>query len=235
MKTYAITALSVLLAGCATPGGVGQSVPPAPLQSEVVVKPVLPAYICGDGQRVELDHDVTAGVMRATRGGETIILQEQVGVTPARFVTGTDTVEIEGGTLLLKRGAVARQSCARVPAQPMQGVITGTLNKMDRMALVPGTRAKVLLVDAARADAPSVELASTSIETVGNQVPLHFLIRYAPEKMVPRGMTYRLQARIESPDGRLMFITDTARFVLESEAPQVPVELWLVPVGAPAG
>ena len=65
---------------------------------------------------------------------------------------------------------------------------------------------------------------------MGNQVPLHFLLRYAPDRVQPRALTYRLQARIEAPDGRLMFITETAAFVLENAAPQPPVELRLARV-----
>ena len=46
--------------------------------------------------------------------------------------------------------------------------------------------------------------------------------------MNPRPQTYRLQARIEGPDGKLQYVTDTATFVLETAEPQQPVELMLV-------
>lgn len=226
MKSILIGGLAMLLAGCAV-----QSTT-APVAAEMV--PVLGprAFVCTDGQMVTLDHDRPAGVMRASRGGENFVLQEQVGVSPPRFVTGADTLIFAENEIFLQRGKAVRQTCTRLPPAPEPGAIWGTLAKMDRMALVPGSRAKVLLVDAARADAPAIEIASTRITTGGNQVPLHFLIRYPADRVVPRPMTYRLEARIERPDGALQFITDTAVFVLESDAPPPPVALMLVRTGA---
>lgn len=213
--------------------------PQGPLPSEVVVQPVLPAYICPDGQRIELDHDVPAGVMRVARGGEAWVLQEQVrkGNAAPSFVTDEDTLTLYQGEMRveMKRGSTARMTCQQVPAEPSAGVLWGTLSKMDRMALVPGSRAKVLLVDAARADAPHIEIASTSIVTSGNQVPLHWLIRYDTGKVAPRPLTYRLMARIETPAGQLTHITDTAFLVLESDETVPPVELDVVRAGNPAG
>jgi uncharacterized lipoprotein YbaY len=189
-------------------------------------------FICGDGQLIEMRIDRAAGILVATRSGQAFTLQEQVGRVPPRYVTGSDSIDLDGDTAHLIRGREERQQCRRVPDAPQPGTIWGTLTKLDRMALVPGTRAKVLLVDAARADAPAVEIASTAIVTTGNQVPLHFLITYPPERVQPRPMAYRLQARIERPDGGLLYTTDSATFVVESAAPQPPVELRLVPVGS---
>lgn len=216
---------ALLLAACATADA------PPPVAAQPVPGLGPRAFVCGDGQLVSLDHDVPAGVMRASRGGETLVLQEQVGVQPPRFVTGSDTLIFAENEILLQRGREVRQTCRRQPGAPVAGSIWGTIGKMDRMALVPGSRAKVLLVDAARADAPAVEIASTTITTTGNQVPLHFLLTYDPARVAPKPMTYRLQARIETPDGRLMHITDMASFVLETAAPQPPVELMLARAG----
>lgn len=232
MKSIILSAVAFLLAGCTTVQQEGGQQGGA--QAMVVTLPSADnwraSYICGDGQRIDVTHDQPAGLLLATRSGEKFTLQEQVGQNPPKFVTGSDSVVVEKDGLTLLRGKAARQTCKPLPNAPVTGSIWGTLSKMDRMALPAGTRAKVLLVDAGRADAPSIEIASTALETVGNQVPLHFLLTYAPERVQPRGMIYRLQARIEAPDGTLMYITDTATFVLESAAPQVPVELRLVRV-----
>jgi len=192
------------------------------------------SYVCADGQRVELRHDKPAGVMLGTRGGENFTLLEQVGKTPPTFVTGSRSVVVDKDGLTLKLGSMARQTCGLLPDAPVAGKIWGTVSKLDRMALPAGTRAKVLLVDAARQDVAAVEIASTVLTTTGNQVPLSFLIRYPVERVTPRGMTYRLQARIESADGQLLYITDTAVMVLETDAPQPPVDLMLVKVSASA-
>lgn len=227
MKTFSVLIMaSGLLAACST----SQAQVPAAAGSEL--KTV--SYACEDGHRVDLRHDRPAGVMLATRGGESFTLLEQVGKTPPTFVTGSNTVVVETDGLTLMRGTMARQTCGRLPEAPVAGKIWGTVSKLDRMALPAGTRAKVLLVDAARQDVAAVEIASTVLTTTGNQVPLTFLIGYPPERVTPRAMTYRLQARIESPEGQLMYITDTAVMVLESAALQPPVDLMLVKVGAPA-
>lgn len=214
---------------------------------EVPATPMLPlaapmTFVCSDGRALTVDLDEPAGIARVVRDGEVNVLQEQVGRVPRRFVTGSVSLDLDekAGTAAIRLGAGnrsdTRATCRRLPGEPAPGVIWGTLTKMDRMALVPGTRARIFLVDAARADAPSIEIASTTVVTRGNQVPLHFRLDYPPERVTPRPMTYRVQARLEFPGGAgtrggLTHISDTATFVLEEGAAQPPVELKLVPVG----
>lgn len=199
-------------------------------------QPVLPLrgarqFICGDGQLVSFEHDGPAGILRVMRAGELFTLQEQVGHTPVRFVTGSDSVVIDGDVAKLRRGRrVAEQSCRRVPATPQDGVVWGTLVKLDRMALPAGTRAKVLLVDGARMDAPAIELGSTLLTTTGNQVPLHYLVTYDPARTAAPARPL-LQARIETAKGQLMYITDTANPIPNEGPAPSPVELKLVRTG----
>jgi putative lipoprotein len=223
----ALTAFS--LAGCATTAAA------QPIQQA----PVLPlanaaSYICDDGHLVTTDRDRPAGILRVVRGGETHVLQEQIGYTPSRFVQNSVRVDLGGETATITFGVTNRSPviarCARVPAAPVAGTLWGTLTSLDRTALPEGTRARVLLEDAARADAPPAELGSTLITTSGNQMPLHFLIRYDPARVAPPGSP-RLQARIETATGRLMSVTDTAKPIpAEGPAPS-PVELMLVRIG----
>lgn len=233
---------SILAAGlmaCAT-AAAAQEAPTPP------AVPVLPltapmAFICSDGRLLTLDIDGPAGVARLVRDGELQVLQEQVGRVPRRFVTGSVSLDLDeaAGTLAVRLGSGRRaepqSQCRRRPDQPMPGVIWGTLIKRDRRALPTGTRARVFLVDAARQDAPAIEIASTTLVTRGNQVPLHFRIDVPPERVSPKPMTYRLQARFEAPGSsaaraRLTHVTDTAVFVLDEGPAQAPVELELVPV-----
>lgn len=186
-------------------------------------------YVCPDGLLVELTHDRAAGILRGVRAGETFLLQEQVGRTPPRFVTGSDSVDIEKDQIRLKRLNLREQVCPYLPDVPTPGLVHGTIAKLDRMALPEGTRAKVLLVDAARADAPAVELGSTQIVTTGNQVPFHFLIRYDPARIAHPAKPV-LQARIESADGRLLYITDAVHPLPTENQPQPGIDLILRPV-----
>lgn len=238
------TTLGLALLLAAAPAA-AQDAPAAP--GPLPATPVLPfaapvTFVCSDGRALTIDIDEAAGIARMVRDGEVQLLQEQVGRVPRRFVTGSVSVDVDqaAGTAAIRMGvgnrSDTRSTCRKLPDKPMPGVIWGTLTKKDRMALVPGTRARVFLVDAARADAPAIEIASTSLVTRGNQVPLHFRIDYPPERVTPRPMTYRLQARLEFPGGAgrrgsLTHITDTAVFVLADGAAQPPVELELVPVG----
>jgi uncharacterized lipoprotein YbaY len=206
--------------------------PPPPPPADVALLPMRNAmdFICGDGQLVVLERDEPAGILRGIRGGETFTLQEQVGYTPKRFVSGSDAVELDGDTATLRRGKQARQTCQRKPAEPVAGVVWGTLTKLDRMALPPGSRAKVLVVDGARMDAPAVELGSTALTTTGNQVPLNFLVRFDAARTAQPAQPM-LQARIEDPKGRLLYITDTVNALPNETAPASPIELKLVTSG----
>jgi putative lipoprotein len=187
-------------------------------------------FICGDGQIVVLERDEAAGLIRGIRAGETFTLFEQVGRTPQRFVSGSDSVDLDGDIAQLRRGKSARQTCHRIPAEPTAGVVWGTLTKLDRMALPSGTRAKVLVVDGARMDAPAIELGSTAIQTTGNQVPLSFLVRFDAARTANPARPM-LQARIEDAKGQLLYATDTVIALPNDTAPPSPIELRLVRTG----
>lgn len=206
--------------------------PPAPPPADPALLPMRNAleFICGDGQLVVFERDDAAGLIRGVRAGETFTLFRQLGYEPPRFVSGSDSVDLGEEAAQLRRGKRARQTCQRIPAQPTPGVVWGTLTKLDRMALPEGTRAKVLVVDGARMDAPAVELGSTLLETTGNQVPLHFLVKFDAARTAGPAKPM-LQARIETAKGQLMYITDTANPLPNETAPASPIELRLVRTG----
>jgi uncharacterized lipoprotein YbaY len=208
----------------------------ADAQDQAPTPPMLDAvpFICTDGQFATISHDKPAGVLRVIRGGEALVLQEQIGRKPTRFVRDSSGVDLDGDTATIIRGfgdnARPVAHCSRVPAAPVAGTVWGTITKLDRMALPPGARAKVLLVDGARMDAPAIELGSTLIATMGNQVPLHFLVTYDPVRTAAPARPL-LQARIEDADGKLLYITDSANPVPNAEPAPSPIELKLVPSG----
>ncbi len=225
-------AAAALLAGCATPA------PPEPparvpdLRSEVVVDRPDRSFICPSGALAEVRINAVAGMAAVTYMGETTTMAQQIGRGFPTYVAGESTLVLEPTRAVLRRGRSRVLACPARPEAPEHGVLWGTLSKLDRSALVPGSRARVLIVDVSRADAPAIEVARTQIVTEGNQVPLHVLIRYDPSRILP-GMRYGLSARIEDPRGQLRYITDTFVPLFETAgAPQPPVDLMLV--NAPA-
>lgn len=241
LASLLIAAIAPAAAACAQtapvdpPSAVPTTEPAPPANPDAIIgqKPVLPLraakeFICSDGQLVSLEVDETAGILRGVRGGEVFTLQQQIGYTPARFVTGSDTVVLDGDVAKLRRGrTLAEQTCNRLPPAPVAGTLWGTVTKLDRMALPAGTVVKVLLVDGARMDAPAVELGSTRIVTTGNQVPLWFLLTHDPARTAHPASPL-LQARIETAKGQLLYITDTANPIPGDGPAPSPIELKLV-------
>lgn len=212
----------ILLSFLLLASAAGAQEPPAPASG---------SYVCGDGNLLELQQDAIAGVLEGRRAGESFTLQQQVTRGPQRFVNGPDSIVRTGDTLLLRRAGNVRLTCERIPPAATAGVLWGTLSKLDRMALPQGTRAKVLLVDAARADAPAIEIGSMDIRTTDNQAPFWFLIRYDPARLLAPARP-QLEARIQTARGELLYITDTANPLAgDGTAPPSPIELQLVRAG----
>lgn len=105
--------------------------------------------------------------------------------------------------------------------------VTGTVTYLERIALPPDTRIKVMLADVSRADARAITIGEQLIETNGRQVPFAFEIAYDPRVIDPRH-TYAIQARIEQ-DGRLRFISDRRHAVITRGAP-IHVDLVVRPI-----
>lgn len=220
-----------LLGGCAQEAGRPAAVPPPAGEtgSAAVVLPPLAAYVCPNGLLMEVESDATAGTLAIEYGGTRSMAFRTVGVEPPTWVAGELSIRVAPDAMQVTAGRLAEMTCPRRPQAPKVGVVWGTLSKLDRMALPEGTRAEVVLEDVSRADAPAVALATTTVTTVGNQVPLHFLLTYDPEAVLDRH-TYALRARVEAPDGRLVYVTDTHNRVFETGPAAAPKELMLVPV-----
>lgn len=229
-------AVAALLSACAaqpaTPAPQAAAAPPPPgpapaapaPASEVVPLPPLPAYVCPDGRLMEVSENATAGTLTLPNGA---IALRAAGSASA-YVSGEITYVVAPDALRIRAGRRPEAVCPRRPDAPVPGMLWGTLDKRDRMALPERSRARVLLVDASRMDAPAEEVASTTLTTVGNQAPLHFLLRYDPDRIQP-GRRYAVTARIEFPDGRLAYVTDTVNRVLAERPAEPALELLLVP------
>lgn len=89
--------------------------------------------------------------------------------------------------------------------------MTGTVTYRERIALPPGARITVQLVDVSRADAPATLLGETVIAPT-RQVPVPFSLDYDDDQLHP-GHSYALQARITLGE-RLLFINTSHHAVL---------------------
>ena len=117
-------------------------------------------------------------------------------------------------------------AAAPAPAIAGPGVVQGTVNYRQRVAMPPNAVVRVQLVDAARADAPATVLAEQVIATKGGQVPFAFILRAPPGAVTPSARLL-LQARIEV-DGELSFVSTPARPVTAQDLGR-PIELVVQP------
>jgi len=83
-------------------------------------------------------------------------------------------------------------------------VITGTVSYLERVVLLPGSIVHVEFKDVSKADAPSLVLASQTINSAVSP-PIPFSIAYDPSLILP-GHRYSVQATI-SYQGRVLWAT----------------------------
>lgn len=92
--------------------------------------------------------------------------------------------------------------------------IKGKALYLERMMLPQNAVFKATLEDVSLMDAPSVTLGEVVISPAG-QIPIAFEIKYN-ENDIKKGHRYSVRARI-TVDGKLLYITDTANFVLSGK------------------
>jgi heat shock protein HslJ len=109
----------------------------------------------------------------------------------------------------------------------LSGVLTGTVTYLQRIALPSGSVIEVQLQDVSRADAAAQIIASQTITTAGENVPIPFTLTYDPAQIDPR-YTYALGVRITN-DGQLRWITAEHTPVLTGGAPMTGVEVVVQP------
>ena len=111
----------------------------------------------------------------------------------------------------------------------LTGIITGTVAYLQRIALPPGSVINIELQDISIADAPAKILASQTITTTGENVPIPFELTYDPAKIDPR-FRYSVRATIHI-DGNLRWTSTQANSVLTNDAPLSNIEVIVEPVG----
>jgi putative lipoprotein len=124
---------------------------------------------------------------------------------------------------------LALTACASAPGPAR---LTGTVAYRERVALAPGARVEVVLLDVSLVDAPAQVIAKTERVTSGEQVPIPFALDY-DRGALERGHRYGLHAKITGADGRVAWATAASQPVLGAGDPAEP-SLLLAPVATHA-
>jgi uncharacterized lipoprotein YbaY len=122
---------------------------------------------------------------------------------------------------------VVEEVVAMETSPDLTGVLTGDVTYRQRIALPPGSVIEVQLQDVSRADAPAQMIASQTITTSGENVPIPFVLMYDPAEIDPRS-TYTLGARI-TVDGDLQWINAGRYAVLTGGNPTDHVVVMVSP------
>lgn len=134
--------------------------------------------------------------------------------------------------------ALVSTACAPVDssggaAVQQQAQLTGEASYMQRIALPKDAVMTVAIEDVSRADAPSIVIAQSVVQTNGRQVPLPFTIDFDPAKIEDK-RTYSVRASIRTSDGELLWTTDE-HVPFKLATARQPLSLKLVQVGADSG
>jgi uncharacterized lipoprotein YbaY len=128
-------------------------------------------------------------------------------------------------------GAAAPAPTARPTAIRYNGLLTGTVSYMQRIALPPQAVIEVTLQDVSRADAPAIILARQRTVAGGRQVPIAYRLTYGPSWINP-AHTYSVRATI-TENGKLAWTSTKMYLVLTRGAPVTGVEILVEQVGVP--
>jgi uncharacterized lipoprotein YbaY len=127
---------------------------------------------------------------------------------------------------LLLAAALFVAGCATKSAPPELREISGTVTARGEVTLLPDTQLRVTLNEAARADAPALFVAETTVPGV-TKLPVAFRLQYDAAGIDAK-LVYTLTARLERFN-QLLFINDAQVRVLTGGAPSA-AEIVVVPV-----
>lgn len=115
--------------------------------------------------------------------------------------------------------------------EAVTSTLSGSVSYRERIALPAGSVIEVSLQDTSRADVAATVLASSTIVTTGENVPVPFSLTYDPSSIDSR-YTYSIAARI-LVEGKLRWINQSSVPVLTNGAATSSVEVLVSAVGAP--
>ncbi len=109
----------------------------------------------------------------------------------------------------------------------LSGLLAGTVIYLQRIALPAGSVINVELQDVSRADAAAVVVASQTITTTGENVPIPFELTYDPAQIDP-SLSYAVRAQILI-DGEMRWSSTERYAVLTNGSPTTDVEVRVMP------
>ena len=193
-----------------------------------------------DGTAVRIYAKGEAVLLRAYDRQRNAVLMNDTPALSGEMPNGIAYRNPPGESSLMVLASRAADACTiSINNQPEEGVllvdnrvaeatVTGTVAYRSRIALPPGAVVTVKLVDLSADTA----IASETITTAGEQVPIPFVLSYRPE-MINLGHRYGLQADI-SVDGERRWTTDAEFPVLTyGEASAADVVVVIVDGAAP--
>lgn len=185
------------------------------------------AFICADGREFMVLFRRPTQVALIDGPDGQIVLYKTVVEKGYRYIGGENEIRGDGDTASYRVFPHPRVQCTARPSQSVPGTVTGTISYRDRMALPAGATATVEIRDTSLADAAAPLLASTTITPTGNQVPLHWLLRFDPATLAPQA-SYSVAARITDQAGKLLWVSDSANPALTRGAPADLIDVKLV-------
>lgn len=133
-------------------------------------------------------------------------------------------------TIIILTCAVLLVAACSQSAQPTPAAqVTGQITLQGADTVPEGSVIKVQLQDTSLADAPATTIAEQQIPGNGQRSPIEFTVPYDPAK-IEDNHTYTISVRIEGAEGELLFINDTAIWVITNGAPTSDVVVPVIPV-----
>ncbi|CAN5613291.1 hypothetical protein BH10CHL1_BH10CHL1_25850 [soil metagenome] len=145
-------------------------------------------------------------------------------------LSSADGYQLEGDNLVLTL-QVAPGITTFTPAtsaSQASGVLTGTVTYRQRIALPAGSVISVQLQDVSKQDVAATIVASQTMTTSGENVPLPFTLAYDPAQIEAK-FTYALSVRI-TINGQLAWLNTERYAVLTNGAPASGIEVLVQPV-----
>jgi heat shock protein HslJ len=107
--------------------------------------------------------------------------------------------------------------------------VTGMVTNVDNAVIPAGATTSIQIQDTSLADAPAQVIGEQIIKESA-QFPIAYQVDYDPSEIIDNH-TYTMRVRIESTDGSLLFINDTAIPVITNGNPTENVEIPVIQVG----
>lgn len=199
-------------------------------------------FDCADGMTMTVVFDNGNNTAAVTFDGQTVTLQQQQSGSGIRYANdeyefrgkGEDAslTDVKTGNVVLadcKQQPPAEQTTPMTETTPaLSGVLTGTVNYLQRMALPSNAVIEVTLADVSKMDVAATIVATQTITADGKQVPFSYELTYDPATIQPQ-MTYAVSARI-LVDGKLRFISTQRYSALTNGAPATGIDIIVQPV-----